>query len=579
MVEREQLITMVKGVQAGDEAAMARMYETFHEDFYYFILKTVNNDRELAEDLVQDTFVEILETIHKLEEPAAFVTWAKQIAYHKCTAYFRKKKELLLDENEDGTSVFDIQEEENAEFIPDEALDSKELKQTVMAMINELPEEQRAALLLRYFNEVSVKEIAQIQNVSEGTVKSRLNYARKSIKQAVESYEKKNGVKLHCVGVLPLLLWLFREYRVANDLSMAAGTATQTFVLAEETAAAAGMVAVGGAAAGAATTATSATTTAAAVAAKSAAAVGVKAAATALSTKIVAGVAAAALLVGGTAAGAAVAKKNSAPQPVPEAAIVQTMDETEPAEAVIAEETIAEATEAPTETTEEATTEPTKAPTEPEVCEHRWEIDQVRDDGLALYRCEVCDAVYEAYAEEEAPTEPAACEHQWGIDNVRDDGLTLYRCEICDAVMESYECPHNKYSEEYWTDPNDGTVYTFHTCTTCGFTYSSSGTPGTDDYEVGSGAPDGYSQQQQQNQPTEPETTVPVCEAHNWKLVSEEPGVTIFECTNCGEQMSQYEENCTHPEYKTYEEVNADGSTTITYWCTSCGSSYIETVS
>ena len=64
MVEREQLIAMVCGVQQGEENAMALMYETFREDFYYFILKTVNSDRELAEDLTQDTFVEILEKIH-----------------------------------------------------------------------------------------------------------------------------------------------------------------------------------------------------------------------------------------------------------------------------------------------------------------------------------------------------------------------------------------------------------------------------------------------------------------------------------------------------------------------------------
>ena len=486
MVEKEQLIAMVQGVQRGEDAAMAQMYETFQEDFYYFILKTVNNDRELAEDLVQDTFVEILETIHKLEEPAAFVTWAKQIAYHKCTGYFRKKKELLLDENEDGTSAFDIQVEENAEFIPDEALDNKELKQTIMNMINELPEDQRSALVLRYFNEVSVKEIAQIQDVSEGTVKSRLNYARKSIKQAVESYEKKSGVKLHCAGVLPLLLWLFREYRVANKLSMAAGTAAQTFVLEEETAAVAGFAAAGSAAAGAATTtaATNATTTAAAVATKSAVAVGIKAAATALSTKIVAGVVAAAVVVGGTAAGITVAKKNNAPQPAPEEVIVQTVEETESAGEVTAE-TVAEATE-PTEATEatevtepietteptmvtEPTEAPTEAPTEPEVCDHQWGIDNVHDDGLALYRCELCDEVYEAYIETEptepepteppteasteAPTEatepatePAGCEHVSG-ELVQIDGC-LYgaSCVKCGEVLQTSRV-HNSDSE------------------------------------------------------------------------------------------------------------------------------------
>ena len=87
-------------------------------------------------------------------------------------------------------------------------------------------------------------------------------------------------------------------------------------------------------------------------------------------------------------------------------------------------------------------------------------------------------------------------------------------------------------------------------------------------------------------EPTEPPTEAPteaptesVCEAHNWELISEEPGVTIFECTYCGEQMSKYEENCTHPEYQTYEAELEDGTgKTITYWCTSCGSTYKETV-
>ena len=102
MVERAELIAMVRGLQNGDPDASSKLFSTFQSDIYYFILKTVNNDRELAEDLTQDTFVEILEKIDKLQEPAAFVTWSKQIAYHKCTAYFRKRKELLVDEDEDG---------------------------------------------------------------------------------------------------------------------------------------------------------------------------------------------------------------------------------------------------------------------------------------------------------------------------------------------------------------------------------------------------------------------------------------------------------------------------------------------
>ena len=286
MMEREKLIALVTAVQNGQDGAAGELYDAFYDDIYYHILKTVDKDPELAADLTQDTFMEILETIHKLEEPLAFVTWSKQIAYHKCTAYFRKRRDILLDEQEDGYSAFDTLEEDRAEFIPDEALDKEDFKETIRAMISELPEEQRSALLLRYFNEVSVKEIAQIQGVTEGTVKSRLNYARKAIKTAVEAYEKKYDIRLHCAGVVPMLLWFFRAYRRAQGVAVTVGSATAVFA-AGETAAAVGTAAAGTAAAG--------------TAAKTGIIGSIKAFAQTLAGKVVAGVTAAAVVAGGTA--------------------------------------------------------------------------------------------------------------------------------------------------------------------------------------------------------------------------------------------------------------------------------------
>ena len=191
MVEREKLISMVRGLQNGEPDAATELFEIFQKDIYYFILKTVDNDHHLAEDLTQDTFIKILEKIGELKEPAAFVTWSKEIAYHKCTDYFKKRKEILLDENEDGFSEMDRVTGDEETFDPELIQDNKELKQALLAMINDLPAEQRSALLLRYFNEIPVKEIAQIQGVTEGTVKSRLNYGRKALKLARENYEKK----------------------------------------------------------------------------------------------------------------------------------------------------------------------------------------------------------------------------------------------------------------------------------------------------------------------------------------------------------------------------------------------------
>ena len=221
-MEIDKLTSLVCAVQQGDRQAADELYTAVHQGLYYYISKTVN-DPELAQDLLQETFIEIYQTIDKLNEPTAFLKWSRQIAYHKCTAYARKTKDVLVDENEDGLSVFDTIEEDRTEFIPDEALDKADLKQTIRDMLAELPMEQRSAIMLRYFDEISVKEIAEIQGVSEGTVKSRLNYGRKALQKSVEDYEKKNGVKLRCAGVIPLLLWLF-----TNEASAVSATVTTT---------------------------------------------------------------------------------------------------------------------------------------------------------------------------------------------------------------------------------------------------------------------------------------------------------------------------------------------------------------
>ena len=142
-MEKAQLVSMVTAVQAGQADAAGALYDAFQSDIYYHIFKTVN-DPELAADLTQDTFIEILQSIGSLQEPAAFVTWSRQLAFRRCTAYFKKRHDLLADEDEDGYSVFDTAEEERTEFIPDAAMDQADFRQTVMAMINELPEEQRS---------------------------------------------------------------------------------------------------------------------------------------------------------------------------------------------------------------------------------------------------------------------------------------------------------------------------------------------------------------------------------------------------------------------------------------------------
>ena len=207
-MNREKLISLVTQAQSGDSQALDALFTEFYNDVYYFALKTVK-DSDTACDITQETFLEIIRTIGNLKEPAAFVTWMKQITYHQCTRYFNKKKDELVEEDEDGNTIFDSLADESEASIPSEVLEKEEFRQTILAMIDKLTEEQRSAVMMYYFDELTVGQIAQIQGVSEGTVKSRLNYARKAVRKSVEDYEKKTGIKLHSFAFLPLFLLFF----------------------------------------------------------------------------------------------------------------------------------------------------------------------------------------------------------------------------------------------------------------------------------------------------------------------------------------------------------------------------------
>lgn len=213
---------LVIQAQQGDQVAMNDLIGMCYERLYAAAYQTVKN-QDTACDVTQEACLEIINSLQKLENPEAFMAWAQRITYHQCTRYFRQNKELLVDENEDGETVFDSMPDESEGAKIDQAYETKEFRQEMMAIIDTLPPEQRSALLLHYYEKLSVKQIAEIQNTTEGTVKSRLNYGRKAVKKQVEDYEKRNDIKLHSVAPLGLLLWwLFGQEKEASAVALQA---------------------------------------------------------------------------------------------------------------------------------------------------------------------------------------------------------------------------------------------------------------------------------------------------------------------------------------------------------------------
>lgn len=174
-------------------------------------------------------------------------------------------------------------------LVPEKALDNEETRRMILGLVDDLPPEQRMCVLFYYYDEMSVKDIAAAMDTSEGTVKSRLNYARKAIKAGVEDYERK-GIKLYSASPLVLLAFFLRQEAAAGLLDGAAASLAGKVLAGAG--AAGGAAGAAGAADGAAGAAgSSAAAGSAAAAAGGGAAVG--------SAKIVAGLAAGAILVGG----------------------------------------------------------------------------------------------------------------------------------------------------------------------------------------------------------------------------------------------------------------------------------------
>jgi len=202
-------IDLVLKAQQGDSDAFGELYMMYKDNIYFYAIKLVKKESN-AEDVVQDTIIEMYKSINSLKNPEYFKTWIISICHNICCKYFKKSNREIPTIDDDNSFIEELSDDDES-VIPGELLESEEFRNIIDKMINKLPEQQRAVLILYYYNDMSVSDIAEVLGCPTGTVKSNLNYGRKKIKASVDEYEDKNNIKLHSVGVGPLFVWLFRQ--------------------------------------------------------------------------------------------------------------------------------------------------------------------------------------------------------------------------------------------------------------------------------------------------------------------------------------------------------------------------------
>ena len=139
-------------------------------------------------------------------------------------------------------------------YIPDASMDTAETRRLIMEIVDELPEDQRLCVMMHYYDELPLAEIAAALDVPMGTVKKRLYLARNKISDGVENLEKKQGVKLYGAAPIPLLIWLLKNAAGESAAALPPFILGSSAVTATGAAAASASTATGGIFAGAALT-------------------------------------------------------------------------------------------------------------------------------------------------------------------------------------------------------------------------------------------------------------------------------------------------------------------------------------
>ena len=193
---------LVFAAKNGNVKCFEELYKLYYDKIYALAV-TVMKNRSDAEDILQTTFIKAWQNLNKLENNSAFNTWLQRITLNQCNSLLRKNKSLYStdDEGENG----ELLQIESDLMLPEEYTEREDLSIRLKAIIYELSVVQRETILLYYYNNLSVEEIAHTMDCSEGTVKSRLFLARKAIRTEIEEQEKKTGEKFYGIAGATLI--------------------------------------------------------------------------------------------------------------------------------------------------------------------------------------------------------------------------------------------------------------------------------------------------------------------------------------------------------------------------------------
>ena len=176
---------LVKQYIGGKEKALEILINRHNQKILSFIYSKVL-DRDVAEDIFQDTFIKVIKTLKKgsYSEEGKFLPWVMRIAHNLIIDHFRKNKRMPKFEGSEEFNIFSVIKDDKLNM--EKQMIKDQIDSDLGLLIEELPEDQKEVLIMRIYKDMSFKEIAENTDVSINTALGRMRYALINLRKIVE---------------------------------------------------------------------------------------------------------------------------------------------------------------------------------------------------------------------------------------------------------------------------------------------------------------------------------------------------------------------------------------------------------
>ena len=176
---------LVKNYISGDESALSVLITRHQSKIYGFIYSKVA-DRDLSDDIFQDTFIKVIKTLKtkSYNEEGKFLPWVMRIAHNLTVDHFRKANKMPFQRETEEFSIFSYMSDNSPTI--ESKLITEQVESDLTRLLDELPDDQKEVLVMRMYQDLSFKEIADLTGVSINTALGRMRYALLNLRKIIE---------------------------------------------------------------------------------------------------------------------------------------------------------------------------------------------------------------------------------------------------------------------------------------------------------------------------------------------------------------------------------------------------------